>query len=149
MLKQEKSRMATTEKSKRGRWKKGESGNPNGRKPGTDQVAKLRESIATHIPEIITQMVNKAKEGDVHAARLLLERVIPPLKSTESSVSITLPENATLSEQGQTIIQSIANGTLTPGQGQALLSGLGSQARLIEITELDERITALENKHES
>lgn len=141
--------MATTENNKRGRWKKGESGNPNGRKPGTGQVAKLRESIATHIPEIITRMVSKAKEGDVHAARLLLERVIPPLKSAESSVSITLPENATLSEQGQTIIQSIADGTLTPGQGQALLSGLGSQARLVEITELEERITALENRDES
>ena len=141
--------MTTTENNKRGRWKKGESGNPSGRKPGTGRVAKLRDSIATHIPEIITQMVSKAKEGDVQAARLLLERVIPPLKSTESSVSITLPENATLSEQGQTIIQSIADGTLTPGQGQALLSGLGSQARLIEITELEERITALENKDES
>lgn len=141
--------MATTENNKRGRWKKGESGNPNGRKPGTGQVAKLRNSIATHIPEIITQMVSKAKEGDVQAARLLLERVMPPLKSMESNVSITFPENATLSEQGQTIIQSIADGTLTPGQGQALLSGLGSQARLIEITELEERITALENRHES
>lgn len=141
--------MTTTEKSKRGRWEKGESGNPGGRKPGTGQVAKLRNSIATHIPEIITQMVSKAKEGDVQAARLLLERVIPPLKSIESNVLITFPENATLSEQGQTIIQSIADGTLTPGQGQALLSGLGSQARLIEITELEERITALENRHES
>lgn len=141
--------MTTAEKSKHGRWKKGESGNPSGRKPGTGQVAKLRNSIATHIPEIITQMVSKAKEGDVQAARLLLERVIPPLKSIESNVSITFPENATLSEQGQTIIQSIADGTLTPGQGQALLSGLGSQARLIEITELEERITALENRHES
>ena len=141
--------MTTAEKTKRGRWKKGESGNPNGRKPGTGQVAKLRDSIATHIPEIIKQMVNKAKEGDVQAARLLLERVIPPLKSTEQNVSLTLPENATLSEQGQTIIQSVANGSLTPDQGRALLIGLGSQARLIEITELEARITALENKDES
>lgn len=140
--------MATIEKSKCGRWRKGESGNPNGRKPGTGKVAKLRDSIATHIPDIISQMVNKAKDGDVQAARLLLERVIPPLKSMEQSVSIALPENATLSEQGQVIIQSIANGALTPSQGQALLSGLGSQARLIEITELEERITALENRDE-
>lgn len=141
--------MTTTEKTKRGRWKKGESGNPCGRKPGTGKVAKLRDSIATHIPDIISQMVNKAIEGDVQAARLLLERVIPPLKSMEQNVSLTFPENATLSEQGQTIIQSVANGVLTPDQGQALLSGLGSQARLIEITELEERITALENKDES
>lgn len=141
--------MTTTEKSKRGRWKKGESGNPNGRKPGRGKVAELRDSIATHVPEIISQMVNKAKDGDVQAARLLLERVIPPLKSMEQSVSIALPKNATLSEQGQIIIQSVANGALTPDQGQALLSGLGSQARLVEITELEERITALENKDES
>lgn len=141
--------MTTAEKSKRGRWKKGESGNPSGRRPGTGKVSKLRDSITTHIPEIISQMVNKAKEGDVQAARLLLERVIPPLKSIEQNVSLTLPENATLSEQGQIIIQSVANGALTPDQGQALLSGLGSQARLIEITELEERITALENKDES
>ena len=141
--------MTTSEKSKRGRWKKGESGNPSGRKPGTGKVARLRDIIATHVPEIISQMVNKAKEGDVQAAKLLLERVIPPLKSMEQSVSLTLPENATLSEQGQTIIQSVATGVLTPDQGQALLSGLGSQARLIEITELEARITALENKDES
>ncbi|MCB1984484.1 MAG: hypothetical protein H6936_03205 [Burkholderiales bacterium] len=141
--------MTTTEETKRGRWKKGESGNPNGRKPGASKVAELRDSIARHVPEIISQMVNKAKEGDVQAAKLLLERVIPPLKSMEQSVSLTLPENATLSEQGQTIIQSVATGVLTPDQGQALLSGLGSQARLIEITELEARITALENKDES
>jgi len=105
--------------------------------------------FTTHIPEIIKQMVNKAKEGDVQAARLLLERVIPPLKSTEQNVSLALPENATLSEQGQTIIQSVANGALTPDQAKTLLSGLGSQARLMEITELEKRIAALENKHES
>jgi polyhydroxyalkanoate synthesis regulator phasin len=149
LLKQEKSKMTTTEKSKYGRWKKGESGNPGGRKPGTGQVAKLRNSIATHVPEIISQMVNKAKDGDVQAARLLLERVVPPLKSMEQSVSLMFPENATLPEQGQIILQSVADGTLTPDQGHALLSGLGSQARLIEITELEERITALENKDES
>jgi hypothetical protein len=141
--------MVTVEKEIRGRWKKGESGNPHGRKPGTGKVAELRESIAGHLPEIIEQMVNRAKEGDVQAARLLLERVIPPLKSMEQNVMINLPANATLSEQGRTIIQSVAEGILAPGQGQALLSGLGSQARLIEITDLQQRIAALESKHES
>lgn len=141
--------MTTTERNKHGRWKKGESGNPSGRKPGTGQVVKLRESIASHIPEIIFQMVNKAKEGDVQAARLLLERVIPPLKSMDQCVSFPLSEKDTLSDQGRIIIQSVANGALTPDQGQALLSGLGSQARLMEITELEQRITALESKNES
>ena len=56
--------MATTEKKKRGKWKAGESGNPSGRPPGVGEVTKLRNSIAEHLPEIITQLVSKAKEGD-------------------------------------------------------------------------------------
>lgn len=55
--------MTTTEKKKRGRWKVGESGNPKGRTPGTGEVSKLRASIALHLPEIIAQLVTKAKEG--------------------------------------------------------------------------------------
>jgi hypothetical protein len=34
-------------------WKPGQSGNPKGRKPGTGEVTKLRNSIAEHIPSII------------------------------------------------------------------------------------------------
>lgn len=56
--------MTATEKKKQGRWRAGESGNPKGRTPGTGEVAKLRESIAAHLPEIITQLVAKAKDGD-------------------------------------------------------------------------------------
>lgn len=83
--------MTTTEKKKRGRWKAGESGNPKGRAPGTGEVARLRESIAAHIPAIITQLVDKAREGDMQAARLLLERVLPPMKAIEQPVVLTLP----------------------------------------------------------
>jgi hypothetical protein len=34
--------MATTEKKKRGKWKAGESGNPNGRPPGVNGLATNR-----------------------------------------------------------------------------------------------------------
>lgn len=61
--------MTTTEKKKPGKWKSGESGNPKGRTPGTREVAKLRESIAAHLPAIITQLMTKAKEGDNYRAR--------------------------------------------------------------------------------
>ena len=54
---------------KRGRWKPGESGNPAGRRPGSGKVAELRESIAEHIPEIVSRLVEAAKGGDVGAAR--------------------------------------------------------------------------------
>lgn len=136
--------MTTTEKKKRGRWKEGESGNPNGRKPGTGAVAKLRDSIAAHLPEIIMQLVNKAKEGDSQAARLLLERVLPPMKAIEQPVTLSLPAGDGITAQGIAIVQAVAAGTLAPGQGAALLTGLGALARIKEIDELEQRITKLE-----
>lgn len=136
--------MTTTEKKKRGRWKEGESGNPNGRKPGTGEVAKLRDSIAAHLPEIIMQLVNKAKEGDSQAARLLLERVLPPIKAIEQAVKLSLPDGEGITAQGVAIVQAVANGTIAPGQGAALLTGLGALARIKEIDELERRITQLE-----
>ena len=138
----------TTIQKKQGRWKSGESGNPHGRKPGTGKIAKLRESIAEHMPEIISQMVSKAKEGDAQAARLLLERVIPQIKPMEQLVEIDLPVSADLSTQGQSIIQAVADGILAPGQGCALLTSLGTLARIKEIDELEKRLAVLEEASE-
>lgn len=136
--------MTTTEKKKRGRWKAGESGNPSGRKPGTGEVAKLRDSIAKHLPAIIKQLVTKAKEGDAQAARLLLERVLPPMKPIEQAVALSLPTGEGITAQGVAIVQAVAAGILAPGQGAALLTGLGALARIKEIDELERRIALLE-----
>lgn len=129
-------------------WKPGQSGNPKGRTPGTGAVAKLRNSIAAHLPAIITQLVAKAKEGDAQAARLLLERVLPPMKPIEQAVALTLPTGEGMTAQGVAIVQAVAAGILAPGQGAALLTGLGALARIKEIDELERRITQLEGvKH--
>ncbi len=140
--------MTTIEKKKHGRWKTGESGNPKGRKPGSGKVAHLREKILQHLPEIIDQLVNKAIEGDTQAAKILLERTIPPTKSIEQPVEIMLPVNADLSTQGQTIIKAVADGILAPGQGTALLTSLGTLARIKEMDELEKRLTVLEQANE-
>ncbi|HLP81807.1 MAG TPA: DUF5681 domain-containing protein [Nitrosomonas sp.] len=140
--------MTDTVKSKRGRWQAGESGNPHGRKPGTGQIAQLRERIAHQVPEIIDQLIIKVKEGDVQAARLLLERVIPQVKPTEQAVQINLPQNADLTTQGQHILKAVADGLLMPGQGSALLTSLGTLAKIKEMDELEKRLTALEQANE-
>lgn len=132
-----------TEK-KSSRWKPGQTGNPNGRPPGVGEVTKLRNSIAAHLPEIITQLVTKAKEGDAQAARLLLERVLPPVKAIEQPITLSLPDGEGMTAQGVAIVRAVAAGTLAPSQGAALLTGLGALARIKEIDELTARITALE-----
>lgn len=132
-----------TEPKKRGRWKAGESGNPKGRPPGVGEVAKLRASIAGHVPKIITRLVTAANGGDVQAARVLLERVLPPVKPTELAVPLALPDGS-LTEQGRAVLAAVSVGDLAPGQGAQLLAAIGALARVAEIDELTERITKLE-----
>ena len=140
--------MNTKDKTKKGRWKAGESGNPAGRKPGTGDVAKLRHSIALHVPAIIAALVSKAKDGCPQASRLLLERVLAPLKPSEENVMLSLPDSEGLTAQGVAIVKAVSCGTLAPGQGATLLVGLGTLARIREVDELERRISILEDsKH--
>ena len=87
-----------TNSKKISKWQAGTSGNPQGRPVGTGELGRLRSSIAEHLPAIIDQLVSKALAGDSQAARLLLERVLPPLKPQEQPQPINL-QGATLTEQ--------------------------------------------------
>ena len=126
-------------------WKPGQSGNPKGRPAGTGEVAKLRSAIADRVPELLSKLMAQALEGDTAAARLLLERAIAPLKAAEQPQALTLPDG-TLTDQGRAVLASVAAGDLAPGQGAQLLAAIGSLARVTEIDELTNRITALEEK---
>ena len=127
-------------------WKKGHSGNPAGRAPGSGEVAKLRATIAGHVPALVAVLVERALGGDVGASRLLLERVCPPLKATEEAAPLALPDG-TLTEQGRAVLGAVAAGELAPGQGAALLGAIGTLARVVEVDELEARLTALEATH--
>lgn len=127
-------------------WKKGQSGNPAGRPKGSGEVSKLRAAIAGRVPEILDKLMTQALQGDTSAARLLLERAIAPLKAQEAPQALALPDG-TLTDQGHAVLRSVADGELAPSQGAALLSGIGTLARVAEIDELAARVAALEQKH--
>ena len=138
--------MNTPKKKPPGRWKPGESGNPKGRTPGTGEVAAIRAAIADRVPELLAAMMLRALEGDVGAARLLLERSVAPLKAAEQPQALTLPAG-TLTDQGRAVLASVAAGELAPGQGAALLGAIGTLARVSVVDDLAARITALEGKN--
>lgn len=135
-----------TETKRRGGWKAGESGNPRGRTPGSGTAGKLRAAIAGHLPEIIEQLVTKARAGDSQAARLLLERVLPPMKAMEQAQPISLPSGS-LTDQGRAVLAAVAAGELSPGQGAQLLSAIAGLCRVVELDELAARLAALEGRH--
>lgn len=133
-----------TEKRQSGQWPPGTSGNPAGKPPGSGELQKLRASIAEHVSSILDQLVAAAQGGDVQAARLILERVLPPIRPIEQAVELQLPAGGTLTAQGRAVLLAVAGGELAPSQGAALLGAIGTLARVTEIDDLTARIEKLE-----
>lgn len=132
------------ESKKPGRWQPGQSGNPNGKKPGSGELQRLRASIAADVPDILAGLVAAAKGGDAQAAKLILERIFPAVKPVEQTQELDLPEGGTLTAQGRAVLSAVALGYLAPAQGAQLLTAIGTLARVTEVDELVSRITKLE-----
>jgi hypothetical protein len=107
-------------------------------------VARLRASIAGHVPGVLAKMAELALSGDVQAARLLLERTVPPARPESLPQALPLPLDAGLGEQGQAVLRALSEGQVGAHEAAALLTALGSHARAVEVHELMRRIEALE-----
>ena len=118
-----------TEK-KMSRWKPGQTGNPKGRPPGQSEITRLRASLAS----------------DVQATRLILERILPPVKAVEQAVELQLPADGTPTAKASAVLSAAAAGELAPGQAAQLIAAPGTLAKINEVDELAARITSLEEK---
>jgi hypothetical protein len=127
-------------------FKKGESGNPAGRKKGSAKIEPLRTGLIEHVPEILNKLVIQAKAGDIQACKLILERVLPPLKSQASAVEI--PVSETLAQQGGEIIKATMVGQIPPDIGSMLITALANQGKLVELQEMTERLERIEKQLE-
>ena len=124
---------------------KGQSGNPKGRRVGSiNKCTKhLLEVLNPQGEALVSRLIELALAGDIGALRLCMDRLLPTLKPCELPVSLPdLPES--LTDQGKAILKVMASGALTPSQAAALLTALGSQAKLVELDILKARLQALE-----
>lgn len=115
---------------------------------GSGKLAALRKDIAAHAPAIVQALIEQAKAGDVGAAKLLLERAVPALRPESNPQALPLPDG-TLTEQGRAVVAAVAAGQLGTHEAGALLSGIGTLARVVEVDELLRRVEALEGKHDA
>lgn len=138
---------AKTEKKQDSKFKPGQSGNPNGRPQGSRNKATLAmESLMEADAEAITRKcIEKAKEGDMAAIRLCMDRLYPPRK--DSPVSFELPPMETAADAVQVmgaVLMALASGEVTPSEAQAVAGIVETFRRTIETSEMEARIAELE-----
>lgn len=133
-----------------GRFQPGVSGNPSGRRRRSEADRAIDELARTESEaafRTVAELVGRADSDRTRlaAALAILERAHGK-PGERLPDPIDLPAGATLAEQGQAITAAACRGDITPTQASALLSCLSGLARLVEITDLQQRIERLEGK---
>ncbi len=127
------------------RFKKGKSGNPSGRPAGaTDRRRILREQILSEMPGLIAKAIEQAKSGDTVALRLLIDRALPPLRAELPEQHLLSLNEEGLAPLGRAVLGAMARGEISPDVGRTVMEMLSVQSRLIETSELEQRISQLE-----
>jgi len=133
------------------KFKTGQSGNPGGRPKGSLNKATLAtQALLDGEAEALTRkVVELAKSGNPVALRLCLERLLPPRR--DRPINIALPkveEVEDLPKAMGAILEAVAHGEITPGEGQTLTAILEGYRKGLETTDLEARVATLEKERE-
>ena len=127
-----------------GKFTSGNTGRPKGaRNKKTLAVESLLEGQA----EALTQTaISKALEGDSVALKLCLDRIAPAPK--DNTVQFSLPSMVTASDASEaagSVLSAVSSGELTPIEATRVMGLIDSFRRTLELTDIENRLKALEH----
>lgn len=129
------------------KFKKGQSGNPNGRKQGSRSKATIlaEKLLDSEVEGLVGECIKMAKGGDSTAMKLVMDRLIPPRKDRPVNLSIPKIENmGDAANAMKAITNAVSQGDITPTEGQVLSTMIENYRKVVETAELEKRIDDLE-----
>lgn len=128
----------------RGRpFQEGNPGRPKGAKHKTTILAE--KLMADDVEGVVKAVIEAARSGDMAAARIILDRLVPVRKGRP--VEIELPDVKTaadvLAAMGA-VLDHVADGEITPDEGATVAGILEMKRRTLELVEIERRLAALE-----
>jgi hypothetical protein len=117
------------------RFQPGQSGNPAGRPPGSlnKKTLAAQAMLAERAEEIVTNLMDRSKNGEPAAMRLVMDRLLPTGRNRPVAIELPViktPEDAELALA--VITDELAAGKLTIGEASALITLIDRMLRLAE-----------------
>jgi hypothetical protein len=136
------------------KFKKGQSGNPNGRPIGTrNRATVLADQIFDEklfgndkkADAIISKTIALAEGGDTTCIRLCLDRIAPVRRDRPACFALpSMAEARDAVNASAAIVAAVASGELTPTEAAELCKVLDSYARTLQAVEFEQRLSKLE-----
>ena len=121
----------------------GNSGKPRGTR---NKVTRVVETLLEGEADALTRrVVQAALNGDMVAMRLCLERIAPPRK--DLPVHFELPAIRSIQDAeraARSVLNAVVKGNLTPIEGSRIMTLAENYRRILETSDLEARIVALE-----
>lgn len=122
----------------------GNAGRPKGAR---NRKTMAIEALLGGQAEALTQVaIEKALDGDSVALRLCMERIAPPPKDNPVCFALKPMKGALdASEAAASVLTAVSEGELTPIEGTRVMGLVDSYRRTLELTEVEQRLKALED----
>ncbi|MGA2403172.1 MAG: DUF5681 domain-containing protein [Syntrophobacteraceae bacterium] len=132
-------------------FKKGQSGNPNGKNKGTRNRTTIiaRNLLEGEAEALGRKVVQLALEGDLACLRICLERLVPPKKDVP--MEIDLPEIGAIADIPKlfAVLTAKLREGITPTEARTVIGLAEGVRKALEVAELERRISALEERAKS
>jgi hypothetical protein len=131
------------------KFKPGQSGNPSGRPKGSRHKTTLaiERLLDGEGEEITRKAIEKAKDGDMAAIRVCLDRLAPPRKDRPIEFSLPKMQRASDAvEASAAIVEAVSSGEVTPSEAGELMKIVETYARTLQVSNFEERLERLEKK---
>ncbi len=129
------------------KWAKGQSGNIKGKPKGSlNRVTLAVQSLLDGEGEALTRKaIELAKDGDLTAIKLCLDRILPPRKSRPINIDLPSVDSGEGVSQAQAVVvQAVGDGEITPDEAHVLSSILEARRKSLETADIELRLDKLE-----